>query len=64
MPRFPDVTVELIGHDGNAFAVMGRVAKALRRAGHGDVVGEFQAEAMSGDYDALLATCLRWVEVV
>jgi len=27
------VTVKLIGEDGNAFSIMGRVAKALRRSG-------------------------------
>lgn len=26
-------TVKLIGHDGNAFSIMGRVKQALKRAG-------------------------------
>ena len=60
--RFPHVTVQLTGEDGNAFAIMGRVCKALRRAGVGDdAIKEFQKEAMSGDYNDLLCTCMRWV---
>ena len=59
--RFPDVEVQLTGEDGNAFAVLGAVSKALRRAGHGDAAKEFQDEAMSGDYDHLLQTAMRFV---
>ena len=62
-PLYPDVTVELVGQDGNAFAILGAVSKALRRAGYRDAADDFQAEAMQGDYDHLLATCLRYVEV-
>lgn len=61
MPRYDDVHIRLVGEDGNAFSILGRVARALRRAGHGDVVEEFHAEATSGDYDHLLATTLMWV---
>lgn len=61
--RHPDVEVELIGMDGNAFGVLGRVSKALTRAGYGDEVKEFTAEATAGDYDDLLATVQRWVDV-
>ena len=32
MPKF-DVDVQLVGEDGNAFAIMARVTKALRDAG-------------------------------
>lgn len=62
MPKFPEVKVQLVGEDGNAFAIMGRVTQALKRAGHGDVVKDFQAEAMSGDYNHLLATCMDYVD--
>lgn len=62
-PLYPDVTVELIGSDGNAFAVLGKVSKALRRGGHADAVETFMAEATSGDYDHLLATVMKYVEV-
>jgi hypothetical protein len=48
-PKLPDV--DLVGQDGNAFAVPGRVQSAMRRAGHADLVTEFTDEATSGDYD-------------
>ena len=62
--RFPEVVVELVGHDGNAFAILGKVSRALRKGGATkEEVDEFMAEATSGDYENLLATCMRWVEV-
>lgn len=63
--HYPDVTVELIGTDGNAFAILGRVRRALERAGaNEDERSQFMAEATSGDYNHLLATVMAWVEVV
>ena len=63
-PRYPNITVELTGHDGNAFYILGKVAKALRRNGVStEEVEAFLTEAKSGDYDHLLQTCMRWVEV-
>lgn len=62
MPK-TDVIVQLTGNDGNAFAIMGRVTKALKRAGHGDLVDEFRKEAQSGDYDHLLQTAMDYVVV-
>ena len=58
---FPDVEVELSGTDGNAFAILGKVSKAIKSAGHSP--DEFLAEAKSGDYDHLLQTCFKYVEV-
>lgn len=62
MPK-TNLTVKLVGEDGNAFAIMGKVIKALRRGGHADLIEEYQKEAMSGDYDNLLATTMEYVEV-
>jgi hypothetical protein len=62
--RYPDITVQLTGTDGSAFAVMGRVTNALRRNRvQNSEIDEFVKEAMSGDYDHLLRTCMSWVEV-
>lgn len=62
--RFPDVSVRLVGEDGNAFAILGRVRAALRRGGATpDDLAAFTAEATSGDYNHLLATCMDWVDV-
>ena len=30
--KYPEVEVELVGQDGNAFVIMGAVSKALKRA--------------------------------
>ena len=62
MPK-TDLKVKLVGTDGNAFALMGRVTAALRKGGYGNLVEEFQTKAMSGDYDNLLLTCCEYVEV-
>ena len=63
-PKYPNITVRLVGEDGNAFFIIGRVGAALRRAGvPNEEIEAFRREAMSGDYDNVLATCLRWVEV-
>lgn len=63
--KYPDIEVQLTGNDGNAFAIMGTVSQALRRAGVPKPErDEFIAECMSGDYDHLLQTCMKWVEVL
>ncbi len=54
--------VKLTGEDGNAFAILGRVTKALRQAGQGDKVKEMTDKAMSGDYNHLLSTVMEYVE--
>ena len=59
-----NVTVRLVNTDGNAFALLGRVRQALRRAGYDTTFIEgFTAEAMAGNYDELLATIMRYVNV-
>jgi len=63
--KYPDITVQLTGTDGNAFAVIGKVQMALRRARvPQEEVDAFVKEATSGDYNNVLATCMSWVEVL
>lgn len=63
-PKYPDIEVELTGTDSNAFAIMGKVVRALRRARvPQSEIDEYQRESMSGDYDHLLQTAMAWVEV-
>jgi len=57
--KFPNIEVQLTGTDGNAFSVIGKVKRALPS----DVRDEFMKEAMSGDYNNVLATAMRWVNV-
>ena len=62
-PKYP-IKVKLSGTDGNAFALMGKVANALRKTKVPEKeISEFTKEAMSGDYDNLLCTCMKWVKV-
>lgn len=61
--KFPHVRVDLAGQDGNAFNIIGLCNRAAYRAGLSDrEVKEFLDEATSGDYDHLLATCMRWFD--
>ena len=63
-PKYPDITVKLVGADGNAFAILGTVCRALRHNGiRPDEQDAFEKEAMAGDYDNLLRTCMKWVNV-
>jgi hypothetical protein len=62
-PKY-DIDVKLTDTDGNAFAVMGAVSKALRKNDvPKEVIDKFQDECMSGDYDHLLQVCMQWVNV-
>ena len=64
MVRYPEIDVRLVGTDGNAFALMGTVTRALRQ--HrvpADEIKTFQLECMNGDYNHLLSTCMQWVNV-
>ena len=62
--KFPEVVVQLTDQDGNAFAVIGAVAKALKRAGKPDAAKEFTDAAFKcGSYDEVLQLCMKTVEV-
>ena len=62
--RYPKIKVKLVGTDGNAFSILGNVRKALRKGKVSqEEIDAFATEAMSGDYNNLLATCMRWVDV-
>jgi len=62
--RYPSIKVKLTGSDGNAFAIMGNVTRALRSAGvPAEELSLYRSESMSGDYNKLLSTAMRWVNV-
>lgn len=55
--------LNLVGEDGNAFAILGRAQRVARKAGWSkERINEFMKEAMSGNYDNLLQTCMKWFE--
>jgi hypothetical protein len=56
--------VELLGHDGNAFAIIGACQRVARRAGWPeDRIARVRNEMMAGDYDHLIQTAMRYFEV-
>jgi hypothetical protein len=62
--KYPEVEVQLTGQDGNAFAIMGRVAGALKKAGvPKEEIDAYYKESTAGDYNHLLQTAMRWVSV-
>lgn len=62
--KYPNVTVKLVNEDGNAFTILGKVGRALRRAGiDEDELDTFRKEATAGDYNHLLQTVMCWVNV-
>jgi hypothetical protein len=63
-PTQTGIEVQLTGTDGNAFALIGKVSKALKRAGYRDAAKEMTAKCCAaGSYDALLAILMEYVEV-
>ena len=63
--KYPGIKVRLSGEDGNAFAILGRVERALKNNGVSKSERkEFRQEATSGDYNKLIQTCMKWVSLL
>jgi hypothetical protein len=63
-PKYPQIVVPLTGEDGNCFAILGRVLRAMRQAGvPTDEQMAFRQEATAGDYEHLLGVVMQWVDV-
>ena len=55
---------QLIGVDGNVFAIIGAVNKTLEKAGLNDKAKEFSDKAMQQkSYDDVLRLCMGYVDV-
>lgn len=62
--KYPHIRVGLIGQDGNAFAILGNVSRAMRKNNVPESeITAFWNEATDGDYNHLLQTCMKWVSV-
>ena len=62
--KYPEIEVQLSGNDGNAFAIMGAVQRALRRAEIPQhEIEQYLNQSMNGDYDNLLRVAMNWVKV-
>jgi len=56
--------LNLVGQDGNAFAVLGLARRAAKKAEWSqEKIDAFLQEAMAGNYDNLLATCMKHFNV-
>lgn len=59
-----NVRVRLVGENGNAFNILGKVRAALRQAGYdNEFIEEFGRKATSGDYNHLLAVVSEYVTI-
>lgn len=59
-----NITVKLSGNDGNAFAIMGSVRNALKKAGATkEQLDQYTMDSMSGDYQNLLRVASRYVNI-
>ena len=57
------VKLSLEGIDGNAFVIMGRVTKAMKKAGWTEAeIDEYRTKAKYGDYDNLLRVTMDYIE--
>ena len=64
MPKYDDVTVKLVGQDGNVFVIIGKVSRALRRAGHRDGMLDYTNAAQECEsYEAVLRLTMDTVNV-
>ena len=55
---------DLVGVDGNAFAVMGYVLKAMKECKMSkEEQSDYQTKAMSGDYNNLLAVSVETIDL-
>lgn len=62
--KYPDVTVQLTGRDGNAFAIISAVQGELRRQVSQAAADEYVgAVTRSGSYDELLRYTMTIVNV-
>lgn len=63
-PTHPHVHVQLTGRDGNAYAIIAAVARALRREVGNDAATAFTTAAFAcGSYDELLYLAMTTVHV-
>ena len=56
--------VKLTERNGNAFTILAACREAARKAEWSkERIEQFSKEAMAGDYDELLQTCIEYFEV-
>jgi len=59
--KYPEVKFQLVGVNSNAFGIMGAAQKAAKKAGlTEEQIEEYLTEAMSGDYNNVITTTLKY----
>lgn len=58
LSNFPKLDFELVGEDGNAWAILSRVDRAARRRWTTAQRNTWRKAAMAGDYDHLLRAAM------
>ena len=62
--KHPEIEIQLTGQDGNVFVLLGIVLTTLKKAKlPKSEIDEFKKQAMSGDYDNFLQTCMEWFNI-
>ena len=61
--KYPNIRIDLVGEEGNAFAIMGRVQRAMKRGGvpQEEIKAYFNEAQASESYNALLQVTMKWV---
>ena len=62
--KYPEITINIIGKDGNAFNILGICVSAMKK--HKlpkSEINNFIAEATSDNYDNLLCVVMAWFNV-
>jgi hypothetical protein len=64
LENLPKPEITLVGEDGNAYSIMAIAQKGMRKAGWTkEQIDAYLEEAMSGDYDNLLVTTMKYCDV-
>lgn len=64
MPKYLEITVQLVGQDSNAYNLLGICRRAMKRAHLPESeIEAFTTEATSSNYDYLLATVCEYFNV-
>ncbi len=59
--KYPQIKITLVGENGNAYAILGRCIKAMKRAKLSNTeIETFKKEATSHDYPHLLTTVMNY----
>lgn len=63
-PKYPNITVNIVGRDGNAFSILAECQFKMRKAKVTiNEIESFYNTATNGDYDHLLRTVIEYFNI-